>query len=717
MTHIPLTDPCVRCGKPASEHKVTHSPQGEPCSLCGLSVSNHSFTKAIYSPIESGRRVSPRIKTPKPVLYMGIDGEGKGRTDHKYVLLAACTEDNTRRYYVEDENGLSTEQCLDFILSLPHTAKLFSYSFNYDLTKILKDVNDAKIYKLLRPETRVRKNKSTDRLVPSPIRWKDYRINIQATKFTVTRKGVSRGVWDIFRFFGCKFVNALKDWKVGSEELWSRMTTMKDARSEFDVMDNKRIRQYCFEECQCMAELAHKLTSAHEKVGLKLTGYYGAGSSASAMLKKMGILEQIVPAPKPMTVAVASAFFGGRFENSVIGTVEGTVYDYDISSAYPYQLYFLPCLKHGRWEHTIDRNSMIKGRTALVRYKLHKPAHELCWAPFPFRMHDGSICFPAQSAGGWVWRDEYLMGEKLFPNVEFVEAWVLHSDCDCKPFADIAKYYLERLRIGKEGPGITIKLGVNSCYGKLAQSVGTAPFNSWIWAGLITSGCRAQLLEMASLVNNPASILMMATDGIKTLERIVTPVPRDTGTFNAINEFGKLANKPLGGWEEKIEESGVFLARPGIYFPLNPTSKQIKAIRGRGVGKSVVLEYWRDIIDSWNTFGASEPLRICNLTRFIGAKTAISRSGQNAACYTYTRSPAYGQWVTRPVQMSFNPLPKRECIMEDGFSLKVRQLPELRSIPYNRAIMSSEARELYAAMMELLEQPDGGDIIDYEEGA
>jgi hypothetical protein len=36
----------------------------------------------------------------------------------------------------------------------------------------------------------------------------------------------------------------------------------------------------------------------------------------------------------------SSAFFGGRFENSVIGPIQKEIFSYDISSAYPYQLFF-----------------------------------------------------------------------------------------------------------------------------------------------------------------------------------------------------------------------------------------------------------------------------------------------------------------------------------------------------------------------------------------
>ena len=41
--------------------------------------------------------------------------------------------------------------------------------------------------------------------------------------------------------------------------------------------------------------------------------------------------------------AIARAFFGGRFENAKVGPVREALWNYDISSAYPYQMTFLPC--------------------------------------------------------------------------------------------------------------------------------------------------------------------------------------------------------------------------------------------------------------------------------------------------------------------------------------------------------------------------------------
>ena len=722
--------------------------------------------------VDKPQRKSRRV----PRTYLGIDGEGIGRDPHRYVLLAVSDESGDKRWWVEDPEGLSTLRCLEFLSNLPTgRARIFSYSFNYDLTKLLQDLPDELLYRLFRPEIRKAKGAANKR-GPSPVSWMGFTLNLVGSKFTLIRHGKKIVFWDIWKFYQSKFVTALSDWKVGSGEDQAAIERMKELRSKFKTEDMPEVREYCFSECAHMAQLAHKLVDAHLTAGLKLTSFYGAGSTATAMLKLMEVKEKIQPTPEEMRHAVASAFFGGRFENAVIGEVPYWVRNYDISSAYPYQTCFLPCLKHGQWRLTADRAAMLAAVTAVVEYDLRPVNGEITdWAPFPFREADGSICFPSESGGGWVWKEEFLAGERFVEAqspgaVRFKSAWVYSFtdgvDCGCRPFERIPHYYRERCRIGKEGAGIVFKLGPNSVYGKLAQSIGSAQFQSWIWAGLITSGCRAQLLDLIALHPRRSDVLMVATDGAFSIAQagplvvndhaaavdgvpgdkpnewrrepwlaggsarwcrpgFTTPEPRDTGTWET--------GKPLGGWECGDIPQGIFAARPGIYFPLRPSKKDIKKVKGRGIGKGTVLENWALILESWNRGGVDEPVVVKDIERFCGGKTSLSYSSSSKSCRRAAGGrgpsgqdmPRYGEWIKRRVEMSFDPLPKRSGVIEevgtDGLHrLALRRIsPHLRSAPYTKALRSPENAELEAATQELLEQPDGdyGEIAEALEEA
>jgi hypothetical protein len=494
--------------------------------------------------------------------YLGLDGEGvRGHSpsepNHHYVLLAAVDEKGARKYVVEDSNGLSTVDCLRFLVNLPREkTRIFGYSLGYDWTKMLADIDDQRLFLLFRPERRRRRASNIGgwrkNMGPLPIQWQGYSLNLQGTKFTIEYWNMPKVViWDIWKFYQSKFVSGLQDWKVGDEALYSRMSAMKNRRATFSEAELPEIRKYCFEECACMGQLAEKLVKAHETAGLKLTSFYGAGSTATALLKKIGLQPKLRPPIPEMALAVSMAFFGGRFEHSIIGEYRPTAYNYDISSAYPYQCTQLPCLLHGTWRLTTNRQDLDSARASLVHYGLDSRVPCEDWAPFPFREQDGSICFPKRSPGGWVWGDEYKAGEAAFPElVMFKEAWVYHCSCDCRPFADVPHYYKERIRIGKEGPGIVYKLGLNSIYGKTAQSIGNALFANWIYAGMITSGCRAQALRLFPLVKDRSDIMMIATDGLQVKRKLDTPRPLDTGTFDCRKEEKDGSFKYVRRWPD-----------------------------------------------------------------------------------------------------------------------------------------------------------------------
>ena len=698
--HAPQGDPCTFCGLPARDHRVRQRVRGRKAK-----PTYHRLDCAIKSRGKSGIRHDTR-------LFLGIDGEGQGKEDHKYVTLATKSEDGSFQDYIHNPDGLSTEQCLEFILDLPDKTKIFAFAFQYDLTKILKDLPDETLYYLLRPELR-RRSKETEHFGPRPVKWNGYLLNVQGTKFVIIHleTGRSKKIWDIWKFYQSRFTKALKLWKVGDPAVVAEIERMKDLRSEFDKKTFDEVLEYCLSECMHLAQLARRLVDAHEAAGLKLKNFFGAGSTAGAILQKLEIDKKIREIPDAMKEPAYMAFFGGRFENSVIGTVPGTVYNHDIASAYPYQLCFLPCLEHGTWTHTRDRKLLSRFKTALVRYALPEVQSEQSWGPFPFREANGSISFPASSGGGWVWLEEYLAGERLFKNVRFIEAWGLFSQCSCKPFGEIPFYYRERVKLGKEGPGIVLKLGTNSVYGKLAQSVGRAMFNSWIWAGLVTSGCRAQILDLMALHQDLSNLLMIATDGVYTREPLGLPLPRWTDTEDCKDAEGKIKS-PLGGWESKRYDKGLFAARPGIYFPIDADSESIDAIRARGLGKGVLLDNMAAIMRAWdNRDSDTQTFVLKEMTRFCGAKSSISYSPKRDV---FTRSDKYGQWVNRPTVMSFNPKPKRERIRSDG-TLEMRVMPQnLMSVPYKKAFKSREADELGILEMLVEEQPDLGFEKNYE---
>lgn len=443
----------------------------------------------------------------------------------------------------------------------------------------------------------------------------------------------------------------LADWGIASEGIEG----MKARRGQFTAAQMPAMKAYCLTECRQLAELAKQLLAAHTHAGLTLRSYYGPGSTASVLLGQMKVKEYAEPAPKPMAEPIACGFFGGRFEHSVMGPVE-PVYGYDISSAYPYQATLLPCLLHGRWTHTTTPD-FADCTTALIRYSYAGKPSDV-WAPYPHRSAKGTITYPYRGSG-WVWLPEYLAARGM-GRTTVHEAWVYRTECECRPFAQLAEVYRERCAIGKTGKGMVLKFGPNSVYGKLAQSKGhNPPFQNWVWAGLITSGTRAQVLTAIRSAPRPSDIVAVATDGIYSRVPLQLAVPRDTGTFDL--------PKPLGGWEEKEHPGGLLFVKPGIYLSLTEDDVTVKA---RGIGRRELARDRQAIIEAWH---AGQREWNIDVERFGGAKSCITPRG---------RREAYGQWSKMPIRIAFSCPNRRE-----DMGLHATTTP---SVPYDASMITAE---------------------------
>lgn len=589
---------------------------------------------------------------------VGLDGEGCGRRPHRYTLLAWSDATGKRASTVENwREGLSTVQCLEFLLSMPRAARPFGYFLGYDWTMALADLPDRSLYRLFRPETRATPGEGQGF---SDVAWRHYRLHFLSGMMRVrdVRRARSVTVWDVGKFFQCSFVEALRKWSITAPV--ENVEAMKAKRARFTAKNRREIREYCESECRALAALTEQLNDAHEQAGLPLKRWHGPGSSASVALKQMGIGEKRGEHPPEVERAASFAFFGGRFEHRAIGTFDGPIYGYDIVSAYPAACEKLPCLEHARWRHTRARSRLPKHAPALVHFRLGRTSREAWWGALPVRLPRGQIVFPRSGASGWTWSEEYHAACELAPNVEFVEAWILSSRCQCRPFERVREWFDERKRIGKDGRGIVLKLALNSLYGKLAQSLGLPrpPFASRIWAGMITSITRAKLLRAVAL--DPEAVLCTATDGIYSLR----PLTLDVGS-------------DLGQWEEKRADR-ITLVRPGIYWTES-------TVRARGVGRGALPQEQRDAI--LEALDAGEPMvKLPPVTRFGGAKACIYQVGDR-----FKRSDRYGQWFEQPVRISFDPAPKR------GPEFALWDLPDVESIAYDPRFRSLEAERLERA--------------------
>jgi hypothetical protein len=171
---------------------------------------------------------------------------------------------------------------------------------------------------------------------------------------------------------------------------------------------------------------------------------------------------------------------------------------------------------------------------------------------------------------------------------------------------------------------MVLKLALNSLYGKLAQSIGAAPYANPIWASLITAMTRAKLGE---IIHDPnvcgsefcgSDVVMLATDGVFTInDRPHIPV-----------------NKELGGWDHELHDH-MFIVQPGVYFG---TVKADPKTRGLPMAK--VREYEEQFAQAWDAVRNTNDLSITvsvPVNSFIGLRLGMHRR----------RKDLLGQWQHR----------------------------------------------------------------------
>ena len=601
-------------------------------------------------------------------MWLGLDGEGIGRQPHRYVLMCCSDADGRKSDYLEDVSGIPTEQGLTWLLDLAskghkrreEEAHIAGYYLSYDWTMLLRDLPQRTLYRLLRPELRALPRGEGGF---SAVRWRGFRLHYLSGMMRIARGEKSVTVWDVGKYYQSRFVAALEQSGIAPSALIERM---KLERGTWDENDLDRMRDYCLEECRALASLCELLERQHHSIGLKPRSWHGPGSTASALLKRYDVLASHAALTPTVSDLASRAYFGGRFEQSLIGSRQA-VRSYDIRSAYPFAATTLPCLAHGKWVHR--RRAPKDDAIALVRYRVTDIGDRV-WGPLPCRLQDGSIVWSRGGQEGWVWNVEFQAAVRGWKKavVYRKEHWELVSRCACRPFGFLAELYQERLRAPENKQ--VLKLAMNSVYGKLAQSTGGgSKWSSRVWAGLITATTRAMLLDLITAHSDESKLCALATDGAYTSEAL------DLDTQNA-----------LGSWEEGAPKFMTFV-RPGIYWSHadilswygRPDDKSVveaarKAVRSRGISRAHLLTQVA-LTEAAIARGDSRAI-LGTTTQFGGARECVYRTASGV----YRRSRLYGEWYDMPATLSLEPTPKRDLDWRPPLLDGVQSAPYVRGL-------------------------------------
>lgn len=519
--------------------------------------------------------------------------------------------DETRRFAssVEDPKGLDAVRILDWLVSLPNRFLFVAFAFDYDVAQLCRLLPPAHIAQLAKA---------------GRVYYRGYRLKyIRSKTFTVIHceTGRSVTVWDVFGWLVCSFAKVCQNWELGSADERALIVRMKAQRSDFETANFDQIRAYSILECQLLAQWMRINLTLHQSQKINLRSFCGAGSTAAALMRQHKFKPPAIP--PEVEVCAEQAFYGGRSEISRIGPHQGTVYGYDINSAYPAAIRALPDLTGAAWKH---EERFDAGRFGVWRVSWNCPANS-CWGPFPVRgamlptgRRSLSLLYPVAGAG-WYHTSEVKAAIECFPGaVNVHEGWTA-TPTGPPPFAWVDELAEERLRLkhANDPAAYPLKVGLNSLYGKLAQHTGSRPYTSIMLAGAVTAQCRSMLLP--HLAKHRHKILLVATDGILSTCPLNVPV-----------------SPLLGEWEFTAYDS-CWILQAGVYWV---GDKQ----RSRGVdARSITLDAVRQV---WAERG-TEGILTVNTRRVLspGQATAWNRPEDCGKFEDITRS------------VRFSPTPRR----------------------------------------------------------
>ena len=515
-------------------------------------------------------------------MFVAIDGEA----DNNGNYIVMC--DSTGRTLYRPQ-GICSFDALNFILTVPGKPDVVCYGLNYDVNQWIKDFSRAELESLASDGHR-----TTYRNMYK-LEW------IPSKMFTVTVPGRTVVVCEVFGFFQTSFVKALQAWGI---EPPAEIETMKQKRGTFTPAELDRVVSYCLQECKLLVQVMERLREACVQADCVPRRYIGAGSIASALMRRNGIKQHHahdvdIFTKDQVNDYVLRSYFGGRVELHKQGWSQNVV-SADIRSAYPAAATLLPSLTQDV-EVTHVRSYLSTEKFALWRVSWRDIGNGV--SPFPVRLPKGDICYPANGSGVYH-AAEVKAAIDCGYDVTVHDGVILRAS-DAKPFDWIPDVYRLRARYKAQGSFAekALKLGLNSVYGKTAQGYGFGrkpPYQSYFWAGFITSYTRAKVLRM--LNDCGALPIMVATDGI---------------VLDAPEPFNMVSGDNLGDWEiDTYDQIGTI--QPGVYVgdSAGDTFVKSRGFFARDVDYAdLIQQFYADKFGSYHY----------KSRRFIGLKVALHR--------------------------------------------------------------------------------------------
>ena len=380
-----------------------------------------------------------------------------------------------------------------------------------------------------------------------------------------------------------------------------------DTQLDYLSLHLGEVGEYCRLDSELTYELSKFMLENLEKIGVDTKSPISPANLAGKHMLTLNPWIRDMD-KVPMEEFTRPTYRGGMFQALQRGRFDQPVYEYDISSAYPYHMHTLPDWRNGDFVVSRDEGDLWASEMGWVMAKF-----DCEYVPLPINWMD---TIEMDYGDGQGFNDYGLGAKKLFyPSgsrvqpVTLIEAkWMREKGFDVQlmegltwnhttdehppPFGYLADMFKDRIDIidkhGKDDMRqYCLKLIMNSSYGKTAQSPDKyhyrAPTTDFGYASYVTALTRMQIAEAA--FNHEDALIEIATDAVYLTEfapELVTPDMKVLGTWERADYDGALW---IGGGIKQLWKDGDFTTKArgftnDRHFDLE---KELRAVGDKGV--------------------------------------------------------------------------------------------------------------------------------------
>ena len=352
-------------------------------------------------------------------------------------------------------------------------------------------------------------------------KWKGYNYFYIPHKCLRISKGKNAVTfWDIAQFYKTSLETASQKYLGACKEsIGSKTFTPVNTVGRWQLLKN-----YCIKDADLTARLANHFVGRLSSLGITPNNLYSQASIAYTYFRSTcGIVDMSrhIRFNRAMLAYAYAAYYGGKFEVTARGSFTG--YEYDISSAYPYELSNLKDISKAQVRYF--KQYVQSADYGFIKVRFNAPTALFHSVP----VKRGALSYyPIGRIEAVITKEEYdfLAAAGAAPAV--IDGWYLFCPEALPRYKDRINY-LYGIKEDKAGQEPIIrdcaKIILNGFYGKNAQ-VTEQPNGSFVagqafnpvYAAIITANCRIRVSRLQNQLGD--NCLAVHTDAIISSKRL-----------------------------------------------------------------------------------------------------------------------------------------------------------------------------------------------------